>query len=202
MSCICNQKKGICVSLTLLNFCDPVRCFLMACLRSSPWSSPWHWRRLPWETPSTSSRYLISRATRRCSSLSVSPLPASRLAASLSCCHYPSLPHSLLPLSLSSSISYLLFITPSVLSFFLSLIPLLRSHPLSHFPLRLILCLDIFSILSPFYSTRLLSSLILLPLPVSLAPCLSVIFCSPLSFTFFVIHVRSMMKHWSPSESP
>lgn len=55
----------------------PVRCSLTAYRRSSPWSSPWRWRRLSWATPSTSCRYLTSRATHRCCS-TAPPIPLRR----------------------------------------------------------------------------------------------------------------------------
>lgn len=59
----------------------------------------------------------------------------------------PFLPHSLLSFTLSSSISYLWFITPFVFSLSPSLISLLHSHPLP--PLRFIFSRGTFSIPPP-----------------------------------------------------
>lgn len=78
-----------------------------------------------------------------------------------------------------------------------------------HIPLRFIFSHDTCSIVSPrFHSECLLSSLTLHLICLSLSRALSlcrspsIIFRSPLSFTFIVIHVRSMMKRSSPSVSP
>lgn len=72
-----------------------------------------------------------------------------------------------------------------------------------HFPLRFLLSHDTFSILSLFsfhapFVLLILHAIHFLMLPVSL----SLLPLSSLSVTFIVIHVRSMMKHLSPSESP
>jgi len=199
---------GISSSLTLLNYSFPVRSSLMVYLMSSHWSSPWLWKRPPWGTPSTSFRYLISRDTHRCSSLSVSSsttlcilviYPSSSFLLST---HLPSvIPHS--PLTLFIDLSPFNHPTFSPL-----LSRSLSSHfcVVIHFPFRFLFSRDIFSIPSPLSSrSPFVLSYFSLDKP-PLSPCLfvgppSIISCSPLSFTFIVIHMCSMIKHWSPSES-
>lgn len=102
---------------------------------------------------------------------------------------------------LASPLIFHLFIPLTFLSFHS-----LRRSSLSciviHFPFRFLFSCDIFSIFSPlFHSIRLLSPRIFHPIPCLFVSLLSIISDSPLSFTFIVIHLCSMMKHWSPSES-
>lgn len=117
--------------------------------------------------------------------------------------------HSSLPLSLRLSLpllrciafysTHLLLIHPSLVSSLFCIV--------IHFPLRFLLSGDIFSIPSPFsFHAPFVLSYSSSGHPL-FAPCLSVIplsiiFCSPISFTFIVIHVFSMMKNWSLPVSP
>lgn len=66
-------------SLNFLNLCVTVMCSLMVYLMSSPWSSPWLWKRLPSRTQYTCFKYWISKDTHRCSSLYSTPLIQSLL---------------------------------------------------------------------------------------------------------------------------
>lgn len=154
----------------------------------------------------------MSRDTHRCCSLSVSSSPA--FLPFLSHITTPS-PVSLPPplcslfLFLSFSISYLLFRTPFVYSSLSSLNSLLHSHPLSlsiyFLPWHLFNSLSL-SLSFSFHMSFVLSYSLSNP-PPPLAPRLavalpSIIFRCPRSFTFIVIPVCSMMKRWSPQESP
>lgn len=138
------------------------------------------------------------------------------LIACLILCHIttPSLSYSLLPFAVSFSILYLFFCVPFVYSFSLCLISLLHNHLPS---------LSIYFLLWHRYNSPCLSFIphIFCPLLFFVWPPpphlpgptlsrvlrlpvvpLSIIFCFPHSFAFIVIHVCSMMKRWSPRESP
>lgn len=124
------------LTLTSLNFCFAAMCFLSACLRSSPWSSPWLLRKPPSEKPSTSSRYLIRRDTHRCPPFHFS-LSSDLLFA---------------PATAPSICLLLCDLLPFVHQAFCLLIPPCRSSLFCiviHFPLRFIFSPDTFSILSP-----------------------------------------------------
>lgn len=110
--------------------------------------------------------------------------------------HHYSLPLPLDPLPFIHHV-FCLLIPPRLSSLFCIVI---------HFALRFLLYRDTFSILSPFsFDASFVLSLFFIRFPsLSLAPsslCHSSLH-HPLSFTFIVIHVCSMMKHWSPSQSP
>lgn len=134
-------------------------------------------------------------------------LPVCFLIAGFALCCLFFLLSLLLLALLSLSLSDILFFTSLVYSFLSSLISLLHSHPLSSS--IYFLSWHLFNSLPIFPYACPLSSLVLclISLSLCLAPHLavalpSIIFCSPLSFTFIVIHVCFMMKRWRPRESP